>query len=511
MAAIAVPNRPFSSELITGLALPDGIFETTIGAQRINAHFKNQGVSPSPALNIYVESVSDPGISVTARTYVVALDGGAAQVLSWDADFSAATPGVQYVSFIADDGVTHTRIIKKIFVTRVTFNPVTKIFRAETPEGVMEVGFNDFIGPKGVCCCGVKGTTDVTGANSRSLLDLLSQFSAFRDPNFHLCLRQYLVADVEMAVTPTPPYAGQYGDLPFQDPWWKIIFCIIALLLLIAAAIAEAVGGSGSVTVTTGSGGGDGGSTPDCCGISASGGGTNSIAAGLVAAAAAVATVAAASDVRDPFRRGQDHTMPAGGEITTAEKVRLKISYPEPVALGKPFAVKADWTYTRVTTGASYDYSVSETNNNVHVVSHYEIDAPNVVRLYRREPFIVKAKFTGPGDQLFRGEQLFVQCFLIGPAGEYRSFVLQDGGITPDTTANDGVYTGVYQFATEEKNPRGIWTYYVIAQDINSAQPNMTPEQAAQIIGGLVVTHQLTIDFTGGTCPLVPDGHVHVV
>jgi hypothetical protein len=27
----------------------------------------------------------------------------------------------------------------------------------------------------------------------------------------------------------------------------------------------------------------------------------------------------------------------------------------------------------------------------------------------------------------------------------------------------------------------------------------------------MVLTHQLSITFEGGTCPLVPDGHVHVV
>ena len=51
----------------------------------------------------------------------------------------------------------------------------------------------------------------------------------------------------------------------------------------------------------------------------------------------------------------------------------------------------------------------------------------------------------------------------------------------------------------------------MIAQDVNDATPDMTPDQAAQIIGGMVLTHQLSITFEGGTCPLVPDGHVHVV
>ena len=160
--------------------------------------------------------------------------------------------------------------------------------------------------------------------------------------------------------------SGQYGDLPFQDPWWKIILCIIAVLLLIASAIAEAVGGSGDVTVSSGSSSGD---TPNCCGVKAEGGGSSYVAAGLAAAAAAVATAAALSDARDPIRRGQDNTLPAPGEITTNEKLDILINYLEPVALGKPFAIGTKWEYTRFTTGYTYNYRVNETNTNVHILS----------------------------------------------------------------------------------------------------------------------------------------------
>src|SRR6202040_1272817 len=89
----------------------------------------------------------------------------------------------------------------------------------------------------------------------------------------------------------------------------------------------------------------------------------------LIASAGASGIAAGWSDVRDPFRRGQDNTVPAAGELTTAEHVDMSISYPEPVALGKPFAVGAKWKYTRMTTGSSYSFSVSETHNNVHVLS----------------------------------------------------------------------------------------------------------------------------------------------
>jgi hypothetical protein len=52
---------------------------------------------------------------------------------------------------------------------------------------------------------------------------------------------------------------------------------------------------------------------------------------------------------------------------------------------------------------------------------------------------------------------------------------------------------------------------YVFAQDVNTATEDMMPEEAVKIIGGMLLTHQLTVNFTGGTCPLVPDGYVHVI
>ncbi len=507
MSMITIPNRPFSSDLITGLMLPDGIFESTLGKQKINAQFKNVGAGTVNNSQIYIESVSLPAINFTPVTYFVgSLGSGAVRVLSWEADFSNVPPGVYYISFISENAAGRNRTIKKIFVTKVEFDPATKTFSARTPEGNMQVQLEDLVGPKNPPCCRKRKEGD---NKDGSFLRWLRRFIDHRD-DFELCPPGYLLHRFRVGVSPNPPYAGQFGDLPFQDPWWKVLLCIIAVLLLIGSAIAEAVDGTGEVTVSGGTGGGGEGGG-DCCGVSAGGGGTSYVAAGLLAAAAAAATAAALSDVRDPFRRGQDNTMPAAGELTTAENLEATISYPEAVTLGEPFAVNTKWEYTRVTTGATYNYSVSETNNNIHTLSQYKINAPDVVRLYKREPFIVRAEFIDQSGNLLRGGDLFVQCFLIGPNGQFRVFTLQDDGINPDEKALDGVFTGVYLFSSEKKDPRGLWTYFVIAQDINTAQPAMSPEEAAQIIGGMVVTNQLTISFSGGTCPLVPDGDVNVI
>jgi len=514
MAAFAIPHRPFSSDLFTGLALPDGVFESSIGLQRMNANLQNTGAAASGPVSVYVESVSDPGIVVTPKTHsLAALAGGATTLVTWQADFSAAAAGTHRISIIAQQGGVKTRMIKKIFVTKVSYNPATKTFSSAFPEGTLSVAFHDFAGPKDACCGKRKEPMPANRDGQINLLDYVRQNAGRRDGKFVFCLTQYLPSNYTLTFTPNPAYGGQYSDLPFQDPWWKVLLCIIAVLLLIAAAIAEALDGTGSITVTAG-GGGSTGSGSGCCGVGASGGGTSYIAAGLIAAAAAVATAAGLSDERDPFRRGQDHTIPGPGEVTLSERVDAQLNFIEPVALGKPFAVGVKWQYQRTTNAKVYRFDVSETQHNVHVLSKYEINAPDVIRTYQKERFIIRGQFFDSRGGLLQGGQLFVQCFMVGPAGQFVQFLMQDDGNRPDDKPNDGVYTGSFDFLREvSKDPtaRGIWTYYVIAQDVNLATPDLTPEEAAQIIGGMVVTHQLVIDFDGGSCPFVPDGHVNVI
>jgi len=510
-----IPNRPFASEPITGLMLPDGIFESTIGKQNINIHLINSGPATIAGAKVYVESVDDPGIVVTAATYPLPFAApGISHLFRWTANFSGATPGVHLVSFIVEVGSERHRIIKKIFVTRVSFNAATGAFSADTPEGRISISFHGFVRPKHPAGCGCckkrdQNPDNPTGQHRRSVLDYVRDgIAAGKNRDFTLCSRDYLPLDFSVEITETPAFLGQYGDLPFQDPWWKILLCIIAFLLVVAAAIAEAVDGSGEISTTGGPGGG-GSPVPDCCGLAPSGGGTSYIAAGLLAAAAAVATAAGLSDLRDPIRKGQDHTPVATGLLTLAEKLHVQLAYAEPVALGRPFKVGAKWEYQRITTGGNFSYEATESHANIHTLSRYEITAPDVIRTYKRERFVVKGKFWDADKRLFTGSQLFVQCFLSGPLGQWRNFVLQDNGdYNPDWKANDGTYTGQTYFSYDE---RGLWTYFVIAQDVNDAQPNMTPESAAQIIGGLVRTHHLSISFEGGECALVPDGHVSVV
>lgn len=508
MIAATIPNRPFASEEITGLMLPDGIFESSLGHQRLNAFVQNTGGGALANAEVYVESVSNAAIVITPATYPISsLAGGASRQFSWQVDVSGAPPGVHWISFVIKTAAEITRAIKKIFVTRVTFDPATTTFHAETPEGHLAVQFIDLVGPSEPCCPPDRDKSRLERFDG-DFIQLAKSVFAGQSQEFTFCAEGYLPYSFSASLTPSPAYPGQYGDLPYQDPWWKVLLCIIAVILLIAAAIAEAVGGSGSVSVGTGTTS-TGSPVPDCCGVRAGGGGSSYVAAGLVAAAAAAATAAALSDERDPFRRGQDNTAPAAGELTVRESLEVAFDYIEPVALGRPFRVGAEWTYTRETTGSTYSHSSSDVNENVHVLSRYEIDAPDVVRTYQKEPFDIRARFFDADGELYRGSELFVQCILAGPSGEYQRFALGDDGGQLDAEPDDGTYSGRHWFRRERD--AGLWLFFVIAQDINSAQPDMEPDEAAKIIGGLVRTHQLTIDISGGTCDFAPDGHVQVV
>src|SRR4029077_13592266 len=103
--------------------------------------------------------------------------------------------------------------------------------------------------------------------------------------------------------------------------------------------------------------------------------------------------------------------------------------------------------------------------------------------------------------QLMTGAELFVQCFLIGPCAQVIRVVLQDDGVAPDAAASDGTYTALHRFSRETE---GLWKYLVVAQDVNHARPDMTPEQAARIVGGVVGTHPLALSFRGGGGRRVP-------
>src|SRR3989442_13316258 len=127
----------------------------------------------------------------------------------------------------------------------------------------------------------------------------------------------WVPSKITMTVHPNPAYAGTHGDLPFMDPWWKIVAWIIAAIVAIVAAALGAGTASttvgGTFDVSTGS--------VSCCTPKLEGLPEFTVA-GVASAIATGAAIVGMTDDKDCFRRGQEATPPGAGELTVAEKVQ---------------------------------------------------------------------------------------------------------------------------------------------------------------------------------------------
>lgn len=83
-------------------------------------------------------------------------------------------------------------------------------------------------------------------------------------------------------------------------------------------------------------------------------------------------------------------------------------------------------------------------------------------------------------------------CFLVGTnslSGRYYNLIVNDDSNCVDEEPNDGIYSTIFTFDSEDD---GFLEINAIAQNVNNAQSDMRPEEAAKIIRGMFRTRQLT-------------------
>jgi len=496
---VEIVTRPFAIEPITNIMLPDGIFDNAIYSLRIAAHFTNTSGAELTDLKVYLESVGDPGIVPTARTFTFArIPAGASVLVTWDADFRNATPGKRLVSFVAQaDGFEQRRSIVQIFVSQTRYDSTTDSYTCEVEEGTLTVSNLQAIMPRRTwrkddehrdredCSC-----RPLWGPN------VLTGLTAVWEPN--------------------PPYAGEHGDLPFSDPWWKVLAVIVAIIAAIVAIIAAATGGG---TAAFGASGKFDETDPsvECCTPDVDAGPERDYTvAGVASAIATGAAAVALSDAADPWWRGQEATSPDRGELTVGETVEAAWTLSQPPAAGVAYAVDVQWTYTRQTTGGSSNHSVTETQVNVHVSEGIQVESPAKVSAF--DPLWVRARFSRSGDKLYSGTDLYAFALFRSPGGLYFVVSLSDDGLDYDPEADDGVYAGwlnleraYRRLLRYDLDVLGDWHVYIFAQDVNKAPPGAKPEIAAQQIGGFFVASALSIAFDPSLpCPLRADAVITV-
>ena len=490
-----VLTRPFAIEPVTGIMLPDGIFDNAIYNLQIACHYTNQSSSALNNVELYLESVGDPGIVPLAFTYTFAsIPAGASVLVKWDANFKNATPGKRMVSFLAKaDGFSSRRTIQQIFVSQTRYNSLTNRYTCTVEEGTLTVSKISAI---------TQAPTWENGDRTKGSRNCF-------------CIPPggpWIPTGVTLGWAPNPTYPGVHGELPFSDPWWKVLGCIVFAIASIVALV-EAVNGNG--TASAGVSGTFEETDPSihCCSPSLGGNAGKGIAAGVATIALAVAL----SDAADPFWRGQENTPPASGELTTGESVVANWSLPDPPNAGKAYTADVKWAYTRTTNANTYTYSVSETQTNIHISDGVEMDTPAVVQAF--DPLWVRAKFHKSGADLYRGPEVYSFCLFRAPGGLYFVEPLTDDGLGFDPAANDGVYAGsldlekAYRLLLkEQQDVYGTWRVYVFAQDVNLTDPGTPPQIAAQHIGGFFVSSAISITFDPSLpCPLKAQASINVV
>lgn len=485
-----IRKRPFSVEFYTNIMLPDGIFDTALKKQWITCFYTNTSDTTLKDVTIYLEGVGDPGIVPVARSFFFSdIPPGASVRVAWLADFEHGTPGKKIVSFIAQaKGMSPVRRLKHIFVSQTTQDATTGEYTCTVEEGSLKVSNLEVIGPR---------------ERWQPCSDKNRECRPTKGP--------WVPTKMSMAFYPNPAYTGVHGDLPFNDPWWKILGWIVAAIAGLVAIIAAA---HGEGTAGTAVSGGFDESTGDidCCTPDPGGipGDDSLTIAGVASVIATAAAVVGLADDADPWWRGQEATPPAKAELTVAEKVDAVFQYPDGAPnAGVSYPVAVAWKYQRITTNNVYTYSVEEVQKNIHVSGGVTIEVPSIYHAFTK-PLIIKTRFQRESGKLFTGDDLYAFAMLRSPDNMYFLVPLSDDGINADEKPNDGTYTGSVDFQNlyrrllkSKMKLEGLWRIYVFAQDVNDATPDMLPHIAAQRIGGFMVASGLHLTFDSTLpCPL---------
>lgn len=209
---------------------------------------------------------------------------GAFRTVYFKVDVTAAAPRKHEVEFIcrnmlgmADPNHPARRLRKQIFVSRTAVDTTTGEIVAEVQEGTLRLKFREIAidrknGRRARRPCPPPRGRDADNAvrdklreTLQALLDgrpidpcviqqILACYCAHgpggggapQDPrgpsDGRFCYDPFYAFPTRFSysITPRVPFDGQYGPIPYQDPWWKVLLLIIAAILLIAGTISHA-------------------------------------------------------------------------------------------------------------------------------------------------------------------------------------------------------------------------------------------------------------------------------
>ena len=207
---------------------------------------------------------------------------GAARTVYFKVNVSSATPRKHEVEFVcrnmtgmADPGHPARRVRKQIFVSRTVVEPSTSEIVSEIQEGTLRFKLQEFAYDRQGLRRGRKpcprpprrkADPRIRDRLRRTLQELLNGKPIDPciiqeiltccclcgpggddrpDPRHpsdgRFCYDPFYLFPTKFSyqVIPRVPFEGQYGPLPYDDPWWKVLLLIIAWFLALAALTSE--------------------------------------------------------------------------------------------------------------------------------------------------------------------------------------------------------------------------------------------------------------------------------
>lgn len=319
LGVVSQPTPPFAIRPETMQAMPEGVFEATLGRYFMAVRIVNIWTLPWPAsarvgisdrcrawlaaAGVQVvdawsaEEQATLGQSVVGgRVAAGSLAPWASRTIYFKVDVSAAQVRKHQVELQvhSDQGAENVALISRkakapIFVSRTVYDPTKKAFVSQCDVGTLTAAIKEMVVDHstlkvamararqivaGGSTPGSGGTPGgAGGCDPKTLIRVRERLRAFLDgKDVDLCAIWRELAcccaggpggpgrgdddwtkyrdPIGFFVWPTivdytidyrPPFYGQFGPFPYEDPWWKVLLIIIAIILSLAAAASSSV------------------------------------------------------------------------------------------------------------------------------------------------------------------------------------------------------------------------------------------------------------------------------
>lgn len=301
---IGVPYRPYAVRPADLFQMPDGVFESALGTYYMGVRVRNRwgrSLSDHHVVDVSDRSrtaLSNRGVEVIdawsdaeLRTLGQEQDGtgmvlgplepGESRTVFFKVDVSDAPARKHPVEFVClntggtvDPGNEKRSAERSIFVSNSHVDPSTDELVCEVDEGELRMSLDEIaldreravrnrerkpverrradeeevrrdlretvdalLRGEDVDVCEIQRLLSCycAGGEGDGDDDLPPSDDRFTYGPFYAIPKEY-----SYDIHPDEPYEGQYGPLPYQDPWWKVALLIVAAVLLVAGALEEA-------------------------------------------------------------------------------------------------------------------------------------------------------------------------------------------------------------------------------------------------------------------------------